>query len=376
MQASSAATAIAVVALASVAAAAGSVTPAASALYLGTTVSNLPNIYRDGGGGGAINGLNWMWFSDGLYTSDGAVPEASLANLANFTSNSIACSGYQGAAITQLLDFGTTAKGPNQFIPYFYTAGESDSITAVWPNQNIATLCSGACGVGFPQVVNRTALAAGLSANLYNTAVQISLTAYGPVASRPVRSLFTAGQPAFGSFSSLLAADGYLYLFARVSQTTASNGLKAARVPQDSWASLTAYQFWNGAAWAASMPAYDDGGRSNVFNYSQTAVNGVGYGPGTGDLFYSQYYGVYLLLFQADDAAIDNNVYLTYSSSLTGAWSTPTSVYTIPTLTNGYSYSFHAYPNYDSTGKVVPLSWSEFQEPSTFLTGMANLTFS
>ena len=71
-------------------------------------------------------------------------------------------------------------------------------------------------------------------------------------------------------------------------------------------------------------------------------------------------------------------MYLSYTSGrdLTRGWSTPKSIYTLLALSGGYSYSFHAYPNYDPTGRVVPLSWCEFAPPYNYYTSMANLTFS
>lgn len=67
---------------------------------------------------------------------------------------------------------------------------------------------------------------------------------------------------------------------------------------------------------------------------------------------------------------------MSYSSDLTKSWSTPVSIYQVTTLANGYSYSFHALPNYDSSGKVIPIMWSKYAQPSTFVISMANVTFS
>lgn len=188
-----------------------SLPPKTSVTALGVTKSTLPNIFRDGGGGATINGLNVQWYSDGLYTSDGKPPTSSGSNVVNFTSNSIAVSGYQGQPITSMTDFGNTQKGPNQFIPYFYNNGESDGATGIWPNEPIATLQGGKSGVGFPQVVDRNAIRANKRADLYNTPVQISFTGYGPVASRPTQKLFVQGEPYYGTFSAFVGVDGYLY---------------------------------------------------------------------------------------------------------------------------------------------------------------------
>jgi hypothetical protein len=366
---------------------------------IGTTISNFPNIYRDGGGGGKINGLNLMIFSDGIYTS-GGLPGSDNSNWVNFTSNSIAASNYDGGGPQSLSDFGTISKGPKQQIPYYYNDGEDDFVTGIWPNQGITTLCDGLCGVSFPEVVNRTAIAAGLDSagRLYNTPVQISLTAYGPVVTRPKQKLFTRHEPLFGTFGTLAGVDGYLYLFASITHTSKSNGLKMARVPQSSWFDRSRFEYWDGSSWTSHIPPYDDDGAANILNYSQEFY-GTLYGPGTGDLFFSSYLKMYVLLFQADNAAIDNHgmsvflskyrplmqvslltlvlhvVYVSYSTQLESGWSTPRAIYEIDVLPGGYSYSFHAYPNYESSGRVIPLSWSEWSPPSTYFIAMANLTF-
>ncbi|KAM7213553.1 hypothetical protein V8F06_011050 [Rhypophila decipiens] len=128
------------------------------------------------------------------------------------------------------------------------------------------------------------------------------------------------------------------------------------------------------AAGVGNRPAYADGGAANIFSYSQEFL-GILYGPGTGDLFYSAYLGQYVLMFQADDPAIDRNVYVSYSAALDRGWSTPQAIYQTSTLPGGYSYSFHAYANYDSSGRVIPLSWSEYAPPNTYIISMASLTF-
>lgn len=196
---------------------------------LGRTSSNFPNIFRDGGGGGRVNGEDVLIFSDGIYTTDGDTPDTKNPheNWANFTSNSIARSNWDGKGVTSLQDFGTAVKGPNQQIPYFYSNGENDENCAVWPNQGIATLCGGVCGVSFPVVVDRTEIAANRNGDLYNTGIEITLTSSGPVVRRPTQALFNANEPLFGSFGTLVGNDGYFYLFA-----TGKIGLKMARVLQ------------------------------------------------------------------------------------------------------------------------------------------------
>ena len=273
---------------------------------LGFTTSNYPAIYRDGGGGGTVNGLNLMWFSDGIFT-DGTAPKDNLSNWRNFTSNSIAVSGYLGAPIQTLTDYGNVQKGPRQQIPYYYNNGETDQKTGIWPNQNLVTLCDGGCAVSFPLVVNRTAANAGsLDINLYNTPVKVDVGAFGPTVTRPTRALFYNGEPLYGTYCSYYGIDGYLYTFAKITGTN-SNGLKVARVPWNSYADRSQYRYWNGSAYVATMPSYDDRGKTNTFNWTETGIDGKKYGPGYGEIFYSQVYKMYIMLFQPDDAGLNHD---------------------------------------------------------------------
>jgi hypothetical protein len=232
------------------------------------------------------------------------VPAKNFSNWANFTSNSIACSDFDSQGITSLTDFGTTEKGPWQQIPYFYNNGENDSKNGIWPDQGFATLCNGSCGISFPLVIDRTDEVGGNGAGpLYNTGISIELTAFGPLVSRPVQTLFKNGQPLFGTFSTLVGIDGYFYAFAAITKTPKSNGLKVARVPQGSWC-------WTGREWVSSIPAYDEAG-ANILSWSEDMF-GSQFGPGTGDLFFSNYYEHYLLIFISDALALDPNGKSTY----------------------------------------------------------------
>ncbi|KAB5578152.1 hypothetical protein GE09DRAFT_1088687 [Coniochaeta sp. 2T2.1] len=269
------------------------------------TTSNINNIYRDGGGGGRINGKDFLIFSDSIYT-DGAVPDSDgTAHWRNFTSNPIALSGCNSDSVTRLCDFGTAEKGPFEQIPFF--PDEDSQKTATWPNQGIATLCDGTCGVSFPVVVNRTESAAGRNGDLYDTGIKITLSGDRPAVERLTRSLFVKGEPLFGSFGTLVGVDGYLHMFASITHLdNGANGLKMARVPQGSWSVRGAYQFWTGTEWTNSVPAYNDSGKANIFNWSER-WNGVEYGPGAGDLFFSPDYGCHILLFMSDTPATDAN---------------------------------------------------------------------
>lgn len=272
-----------------------------SAVTLGNSTSNFPRIYRDGGGGGQINGKNYAIFSDGIYTTSG-IPKNDLSNWANFTSNSIALIANPSNP-RALTDYGNSVKGPIQPIPYFYNSGESDSNTGIWPNNNIVTLCSGSCGVTFPIVISRVG---GVVTDLYNTGVKITIAADGtPIATRPTKSLFLANEPNYGSFSAVTGIDGYLYMFAPIKENSPANGLKLARVPQTLWHDRAQYQYWNGNAWTMTMPAKDHVA-STVLKWSKDCF-GTQYGPIWGDVFWSNYYLAWIMVFQSAGAVCDRN---------------------------------------------------------------------
>lgn len=315
---------------------------------IGNSTTTFSNVYRDGGGGGKINGLNFVTFADGSYTS-GGYPLNDNSNLVGAGSNSIVYSGYEGKGPQNFMDFGSNNQ-PKLFVPF--TSDEVPSETAIWPNSNIETLCGGTCGIAFYPVANRST---DEGSAMYGTGVNISVGAYGPVATRPMKALFAADEVMYGLFSSLLGVDGFLYMFGSITNTSA-NGLKMARVPSSNPFDRTFYQYWNGAAWSSTVTPYDDGGKSNIFNYS-TTVNGKTFGLSSGDLFFNSYHGVSMLIFQS--VAISPTVHMSYSNSLTGGWSTPVKLFDSPSLP-GYNYNIHAYPKFDESGRVIPISWTQY----------------
>ncbi|OAA65561.1 amino acid permease [Niveomyces insectorum RCEF 264] len=356
---------------------------------LGPQQSNLPHIYRDGGGGGTVGGQDVIIFADSTYTK--GPPPTESSRIVGFVSNSIAVIGPSSAAagaadaIERVTDFGTLDKGPDQAIPFLGKDGESPLNNGIWPNQNMASLLDhSGHSVAFPEVIDRNLFREQKEALLYNTAIEIRLQGGRPTVTRTQKSLFVSGEPMFGSFAAYAATktatnpgtDGYLYLFARVSETgrAQSNGLKLARVKSPAWADRTHYEYWDGRQFGRQMPALDDGGTANVFHYSQEAF-GKEYGPGSGDVFWSPVYKEYLLLFQNAAAALDNSVYLSHSPSLTGGWSEPTSIYKLPRASDGFSYAFHAYPNMDPTGRAVPITWTKDSKSQSCFIDTAEILF-
>jgi hypothetical protein len=320
---------------------------------LGNSISSFSNIFRDGGGGGQIGGTHFVVFADGIKTS-GGYPCDDSSNMQGFQSNSIASVdfGKNNNGPYTLRDFGASGV-PQLFVPFF--SDEEPTKTAIWPNSNISTLHDGNTGVAFYPVLDR---ASGPDfKEIYGTGVEITIGPHRPTATRPIKALFRSDEVKYGLFSSMPGIDGFLYMFGSITKTDA-NGIKMARVPQTSVFDRSTYQYWNGTDWTMTVTPYDDGGKANIFNYSANDFSGNKHGPNCGDIFFSGHYGVYMLIFQS--MGIDPAVYMAYSKKLESGWSKPISLFNTPMLENGYNYNVHAYPAYDSTQKVIPISWTQY----------------
>lgn len=320
-----------------------SLPPRFTSKIIGNATGLFRDCFRDGGGGGKVGGYNIINFSDDTCTTGGyALPKG--ANTKGGGSNSIILTNFNGGGPDSSADFGANGI-PRQQVPTF--PSEDSNNVRIWPNANIATACGGQCGISFYPVILNGQYA-------YSTGVNITVTGFGPVVTRPVQSLFGPNEVGYGTFSSFVGIDGYLYLFGNIDATAHANGLKMARVPSGSPFDRGQYQYWNGAAWSRTMPARDDGGTANIWNQSWTDLNGNTHGPPTGDVFYNAYYGVYMIIYQL--VGIDARVYMVYSSNIAGGWSQPVVLLETPEVSN-YNYAIHAYPNYDTSGRVIPISF-------------------
>lgn len=192
--------------------------------------SQHPYIFRDGGGGGTVNGYNIIVFSD-------TITPTSSGTMRAMYSNSIAYSSKTNPL--QLTDFGSNGI-VRQGIPNFgdETPGfVNGKRTIIWPSSAIIDL--NGTGVYFLPVASITTDAK--SEQLYSTICTITATETGPTVKRIVPKLFAAGETWYGVFSALLhPRDGHLYMFANTGKALQSSaGLKVARVLAKSYADKT-----------------------------------------------------------------------------------------------------------------------------------------
>jgi hypothetical protein len=205
-----------------------------------------------------------------------------------------------------LFDFGSNGH-PNEFVPR--QSNESDGSTyAIWPNSNITPLSAAGTGIAAYPVLRRDASVGG-GVLLYNTLVKITLTGYGPVATRLVPQLFYAGELQYGSFGMTKGIDGYVYMFAAVSSGD-GDGIKVCRVPEGNVADRTQvrpligavlgngelicvqYTYWNGASWASTPPQANNAA-ANMLSFT----GAYGYGPASGDIYYNSHCSFLTFLF-------------------------------------------------------------------------------
>ncbi|MCJ1241857.1 hypothetical protein MMC14_009863 [Varicellaria rhodocarpa] len=326
-----------------------------------------PNVYRDGGGGGLVNGKNIIVYSDTSTTSGG--PSASLRY---FTSNSIAYSNTQNP--TSLTDFGSNG-APNLGVPFqpnesaFTTANwnTKHERIAIWPGSSLITPAYQTTAIGFYPIL--TVNGSGYTNLLYTSVVAVTVSSTGPMVERTVPQLFYAGEIIYGGFSAAVSnIDGNILLFA-----AAGNGVKVARVAPTEYTDRTQYTYWTGTNWSQTPPSADST-TANIFSVPVCSLSGdcnyFSAGGSSGDIFYSPYFKTWLAVYF--DGFPDNTFRFRYSldGQVTGAWSDQMDLYET-VQGNTFNYAGHAYPGYDQTGKTLLLSWTYEGEH----TKMAQVTF-
>jgi hypothetical protein len=148
--------------------------------------------------------------------------------------------------------------------------------------------------------------------------------------------------------NAVMQTGGYSYIYGSDSDTTsgAFYGMKLARVPIGKTLSSSSWQYWNGKSWVGSEASTVDLDTTNEL---------TGVAP-------SSYEGGYMALSIPSSVYtnIDNTIDVSYACNPQGPWSTPTSIYTIPEVTQypneiAYMSTFHPELN-SSNGMVVSYS--------------------
>lgn len=220
---------------------------------------------------------------------------------------------------------------------------------------------NGANGVGSTDVIGVFNALNTAGTTMYNTMAKITVTdkvADGQTmpATRIVPQLFQQNENLYGTYAVMAGhGDDNLYLFARNSGSgVGPSSIKIARVPQRAITDKTQYQYWDGSTWSSTQPAVSDA-KSNVIT-SQGFMD-------TGEIFWSNHFNCYVHVTSAY-----GGFQIQYSDNLTSGWSAPQDLYkaALPSSLQGSEhammYGGHAYPDWDTTGKSLLLSWTAAEE--------------
>ncbi|KAF2814104.1 uncharacterized protein BDZ99DRAFT_231473 [Mytilinidion resinicola] len=298
-----------------------------------------PNVYRDGGGGGTINGKNIIVFCDTTTTDGGP-----SGKMIGFTSNSAA---YANADTpTSLTDFGSSGI-PKTAVAYTtaeaaYTSkhfGSDGGREVLWPGSAITDVGNN-IGVFAADIAVYGGPSPGKN---YSTLVEVTASDSGPTFTRVVEKLFLSNEVSYGSFGTAKAWNGKLMLFGNT-----KGGIKIARVDPADRADRTKYEYWDGSAYTATMPS--------ASSTSDIAVSGV---YSSGDFYMSSYYRTWIFIYFNGYADSTFRMRYSLSGKVYGPYSDEQVLYktSVPSGQN-YNYAGHAYPSWDASGKTVTLSWT------------------
>lgn len=323
---------------------------------IGVQSSNFADVYRDGGGGGTINGLNIMTFSDTTTTAGGV-----QGAMKGFTANTFAFVGQNGQTLDKTTDFGANGV-PNAPIPF--TQNETQFTTdhfdkdgtrcVLWPQSSFATvpmLDGSQVGVAmYPVAI----YGGNIQNDLYSTLVEITADPIaGPKVERAVSQFFYAGEgPLYGVFSTIVSHDASeLYLFSKEwDASTLSGGMRVAKVSITSYKDRSQYAYWDGASWSSDMATASKAPSGLLFSSSLS----------TGDVFWSDYYNTYMVVYF--NVFADSTFYMRYAleGTVTGKWSDEVKLFATQPGTGAqpYNYAGHAYPTFGGNGKELVLSYT------------------
>ena len=320
----------------------------------GNSQSNtFANLYRDGGGGITINGINLMVFSDSYITAGNTTD-----TLQQFVANTFAyCPPLSGTGPITFRDFSNNGYLVTEVpVTSSDTPVVSGGRNAIWPSQSLieSTNAQGQpVAVAIMPVIQNAKY--GDIKYLYSTLVEVTVGQNGPSATRIVPKLFDASEPTYGNFGLTKGMDGYTYLFAND-----ATGLKAARVPSSPASAIYSrsnYQYYNGVSWTSSIPT--TGAAANFFSFTYDFF-GTQIGPGSGEIFWSSYHNTYLLIFMDSSVSALFRVSYSLTGQILGPYTDPVNLYQTGRIgpNQSISYGGHSYPGMDPSGNTLALSYT------------------
>ncbi|KAK5046583.1 hypothetical protein LTR84_007344 [Exophiala bonariae] len=246
-------------------------------------MKSVPQISRDGGRGGSINGTQIFVFCDTKSVRIDNTPDS--GQLVSFVSSSVATdsgmnalSGNPIELVDNLGEWQDDVGRMRGFAPmtlgeqsYNVAISGSGYRYAIWPDSSLISLNT-SHAVLYPTLVFDIdkQIEAPVFNEIGNSLLLVHVDpTYGPVADRVKNQLFKQGEIAFGTIGGIRswgpegvgANDGYVYLFGqrkgRVGVSPSTNGVLVARTTPSGINELSAYTYWDGKSWSGTMPSFD-----------------------------------------------------------------------------------------------------------------------
>lgn len=246
-------------------------------------MKSVPQISRDGGRGGSINGTQIFVFCD---TKSVQIDNTSdSGQLVSFVSSSVATDSGMNALdgkpielVDNLGEWQDDVGRMRGFAPmtlgeqsYNVAISGSGYRYAIWPDSSLISL-NASHALLYPTLVFDIdkQIEAPVFNEIGNSLLLVHVDpTYGPVADRIENQLFKQGEIAFGTIGGIRSwgpqgvggNDGYIYLFGqrkgRVGVSPSTNGVLVARTTPSDVNNLSAYTYWDGTSWCDTMPSFD-----------------------------------------------------------------------------------------------------------------------
>lgn len=246
-------------------------------------MKSVPQISRDGGRGGSINGTQIFVFCDTKSVRIDNTPDS--GQLVSFVSSSVATDkgmnvlyGKPLELVDNLGEWQDDVGRMRGFAPmtlgeqsYNVAISGSGYRYAIWPDSSLIPFNT-SHALLYPTLVFDIdkRIEAPVFNEIGNSVLLVSVDpTYGPVAERTVNQLFKQGQIAFGTVGGIRAwgpggigaNDGCIYLLGqhkgRVNAGTSGNGILVARTTPSGVNDLSSYTYWDGKSWCDTMPSVD-----------------------------------------------------------------------------------------------------------------------
>lgn len=287
-----------------------------------------PELIRDGGASGLVNGQVLWTFGDTLFNPK------SVSGKNGYSSTAGVASLSDIGSVSEPLD---ANRAPAEFIPlttadeqYNKASGKGDNRYAYWPTQ-VAPIDGGQNALVYyqrlkvnPGFLNYTLLNTGIArvAGVSTTATRVVEDLFPPLS--PDARLFQ--HPGFSK-------DGYIYVM-----DCKNSGCALAKVTEAGALVASNYLFWNGSDWVADRA---------------TAAYSLPYASQVG---WSEYLQKYVMV---TGKPLGKDIYLRTSKSLTDGWSKEQKIFTASEYI--YAVGYHGQLNQNG-GKSLIISFYQPQE--------------